>query len=507
MEKTASENILELKNISKSFPGVKALSDVSFAIRRGEIHVIAGENGAGKSTLMKILSGSYQRDGGEIVVDGISIENNSIRSAEEHGIAIIYQELNLMRNLTVAENLFVGRHPLKSGTVDWRKMRSDAEALLKKLAIPIADVNARVRTLSIAQQQMIEIAKAVSRDVKLVIMDEPTSSLTAKETDMLFNIMRDLKARGVAVIFITHRLDEIFTISDSITVMRDGTHIATVRTADIDKPRLIEMMVGREMKQQFPQREHRAMNEVCLKVEGLSNGGKIRDISFNLQKGEVLGFTGLVGAGRTEIMRLLFGVDRKTAGTITKDGKVINIRNPGDSVKNGFAFITEDRKSEGLFMSMSISRNIVMASLDKIKKWFMLNKKLEKYIAQKFVDSLRIVTPNVDQKVCFLSGGNQQKTIVARWLNTNADIIIMDEPTRGIDVGAKREIYEVINSLVAQGKAIIVISSEMEEIMGICDRIIVIHEGCIAGELAREEFSQKTISEYAIGGKEYVPFV
>lgn len=500
MEDRARENILELKNISKSFPGVKALSDVSFTVRKGEIHVIAGENGAGKSTLMKILSGSYQRDSGEIIIDGVAIGHNSIKEAEEHGIAIIYQELNLMKNLTVAENLFVGRQPLKSGLVNWRQIQSDARSMLAKLAIPISDVNAKVRTLSIAQQQMVEIAKAVGRDMKLVIMDEPTSSLTTKETDMLFSIMRDLKSRGVSVIFITHRLDEIFAISDRITVMRDGCHIETVNTPDIDKSRLIELMVGREMKQQYPKRAENKMGDVCLDVEGLS-GGKVQNISFQLHRGEVLGFTGLVGAGRTEIMRLLFGVDKRESGTITKEGRTISIRSPGDSVRNGFAFITEDRKNEGLFLSMSISRNIVMASLDKIKKHNLLNRKLEREAARKYVDNLRIVTPGIEQKVCFLSGGNQQKTIVARWLNTNADIIIMDEPTRGIDVGAKHEIYEVINSLVAQGKSIIVVSSEMEEIMGICDRIIVIHEGSIAGEVLREDFSQKVISEYSIGGK------
>ena len=500
MEKTAAENILELRNISKSFPGVKALSGVSFAVRRGEIHVIAGENGAGKSTLMKILSGSYQRDEGEIIIDGVKLEHNSIRIAEENGIAIIYQELNLMKNLTVAENIFVGRQPRTGKLVDWKRMREEARDLLDKLSIPIPDINARIRELSIAQQQMVEIAKAVGRDVKIVIMDEPTSSLTNKETDMLFNIMRDLKSRGVSVLFITHRLDEIFKVSDRITIMRDGAHIATVKTQDIDKAHLIEMMVGREMKQQYPQRNTIDNKEICLKVEGLSDGNRIKDISFELCRGEVLGFTGLVGAGRTEIMRLLFGADKKTSGRIVKNGKEITIRNPGDSVRNGFAFITEDRKSEGLFMSMAISRNIVMASLDKIKKRRLLNEKQEKRIAGEYVKSLRIVTPGVNQKVCFLSGGNQQKTIVARWLNTNADIIIMDEPTRGIDVGAKREIYEIINSLVEAGKAIIVISSEMEEIMGICDRIIVIHEGEIAGEVERDSFSQKVISEYSIGG-------
>ena len=503
----ADKKALEMQHIFKSFGGVHALRDVSFTAYEGKVNVLMGENGAGKSTLMRILAGAIQGDSGEIFIDGQKVNIYDPSSSRTAGIAMIYQELNLVPQLTVEANMYLGNEWTSvAGFVRIKDSKNKAQALLDEYDLGI-DARVEVSTLSIAQQQMLEIAKAIASDAKIIVMDEPTSSLTSKEVQSLFRIIRRLTEENRTVIYISHRMEEVFDIGNYVTVMRDGTHIATVRTADIDKPRLIEMMVGREMKQQFPQREHRAMNEVCLKVEGLSNGGKIRDISFNLHKGEVLGFTGLVGAGRTEIMRLLFGVDRKTAGTITKDGKVINIRNPGDSVKNGFAFITEDRKSEGLFMSMSISRNIVMASLDKVKKWFMLNKKLEKYIAQKFVDSLRIVTPNVDQKVCFLSGGNQQKTIVARWLNTNADIIIMDEPTRGIDVGAKREIYEVINSLVAQGKAIIVISSEMEEIMGICDRIIVIHEGCIAGELAREEFSQKTISEYAIGGKEYVPFV
>lgn len=499
METRYSDDILELRNISKSFPGVNALKNINFTVKKGEIHALAGENGAGKSTLMKILAGSYQRDSGDIVIDGKNIIQNSISIAEENGIAIIYQELNLMNNLSVAENLCVGKQPKRHGIVDWVAINREADDLVKKLRLPITDVSAKVRSLSLAHQQMVEIAKAVGKNAKLVIMDEPTSSLTANETAMLFRIMRDLKNDGVSIIFITHRLDEIFEVADRVTVMRDGEHIGTMLVQDIDKQKLIEMMVGREMKQQYPQRKS-SIGGVRLHVENLSDGVKIKGISFDLKEGEVLGFTGLVGAGRTETMRLLFGADKKKTGTVSKNGEIINIRKPGDSVKNGFAFITEDRKTEGLFLAMPISKNIVMASLDKIKKHHLLSLKKEKDISNEFVDSLKIATSSINKKVCFLSGGNQQKTIVARWLNTDADIIIMDEPTRGIDVGAKREIYEIINNLVSQGKSIIVVSSEMEEIMGICDRIIVMSEGKITGEVEKKDFSQKIISEFSIGG-------
>ena len=495
----ATENILVLKGVTKEFPGVKALDNVDFDVRKGEVLALAGENGAGKSTLMKILSGSYTRDSGTIEFCGQQVEIRNPRDAEKLGLSIIYQELNVLQGLSVAENIFVGRQPRKkNGLVDWKRMYRDAEALFDRLGIQM-DVRRKVLGMSIAQQQMVEIAKAVSFDAKLVIMDEPTSSLTDRETQLLFEIIRSLRAQGVSVIFITHRLDEIFTIADRITVLRDGCSIGTRNVKETTKAELISMMIGREMTKQFPPRDA-VIGKELLRVENISDGKKVKGVSFSVARGEVLGFAGLVGAGRTETMRMIFGADKRASGEIWLDGQRITIHSPKDSVKHRIAFVTENRKTEGLLLNKPVYLNVVMVALEKVMKFRLLSHTRERERSRQYIDELRIATPSIDKKVVFLSGGNQQKIVVAKWLMSDSEVIILDEPTRGIDVGAKREIYEIINDLAAAGKAVIVISSDMEEILGISDRIAVMHEGRIAGIVPRMDATQQIISEYAIGG-------
>ncbi|RJQ40040.1 MAG: sugar ABC transporter ATP-binding protein [Anaerolineaceae bacterium] len=491
-------NILTLSKVSKEFPGVKALNNVDFTLRKGEVHALVGENGAGKSTLMKILSGAYSKDSGTIEFDGKEVEITSPKASEKMGISIIYQELNLIHRMSVAENIFLGRAPKKNGVIQWKKMYKNAKELFNSFDIEM-DVSKFARDFSIAQQQIIEIIKAVSINAKVVIMDEPTSSLTDNETKILFRIIKSLKSKGIAVIFITHRLDEVFEISDRLTVLRDGCYIGTKDVKDITKSELIKMMIGRELKQQFPQRNIQ-IGEECFRVDHISDGNKIMDVSFCVRKGEVLGFAGLVGAGRTETMRLIFGADKKTNGKIFINNKEVHIKRPKQSVGKKIGFVTENRKEEGLFLRLPVRNNIVAVAIDKIKSLGVLNFKKEKYFSDKYVQELRINTPSINQKAVFLSGGNQQKVVLAKWLLSDSEIVILDEPTRGIDVGAKREIFEIINQLADQGKAIIFISSEMEEILGISDRILVMHEGKISGEVSKENFSERIITEYAFGG-------
>jgi ABC-type sugar transport system ATPase subunit len=491
-------NILTLSKVSKEFPGVKALNNVDFTLRKGEVHALVGENGAGKSTLMKILSGAYSKDSGTIEFDGKEVEITSPKASEKMGISIIYQELNLIHRMSVAENIFLGRAPKKNGVIQWKKMYKNAKELFNSFDIEM-DVSKFARDFSIAQQQIIEIIKAVSINAKVVIMDEPTSSLTDNETKILFRIIKSLKSKGIAVIFITHRLDEVFEISDRLTVLRDGCYIGTKDVKDITKSELIKMMIGRELKQQFPQRNIQ-IGEECFRVDHISDGNKIMDVSFCVRKGEVLGFAGLVGAGRTETIRLIFGADKKTNGKIFINNKEVHIKRPKQSVGKKIGFVTENRKEEGLFLRLPVRNNIVAVAIDKIKSLGVLNFKKEKYFSDKYVQELRINTPSINQKAVFLSGGNQQKVVLAKWLLSDSEIVILDEPTRGIDVGAKREIFEIINQLADQGKAIIFISSEMEEILGISDRILVMHEGKISGEVSKENFSERIITEYAFGG-------
>ena len=492
------EDILRLRGINKAFPGVKALTDVDLTIRKGEVHALVGENGAGKSTLMKIISGAYKKDSGTVWFDGKEVENTTPKQSEQMGISIIYQELNLIERVSVAENVFIGRYPLRGGLVQWGKMVKDAQALFDEYELKI-DAKRLVRSLTMAQKQMVEIIKAVSINAKVIIMDEPTSSLSGKETESLFRIIEKLKANGVAVVFITHRLDEIFAICDRMTVLRDGHYIGEKNISEITKSEMIAMMIGRELTQQYPER-HNEIGEVTLEVKNISDGGKhVDNVSFAAHRGEVLGFYGLVGAGRTETMRMVFGVDPRTSGQVFLHGKEINLKNPRDAIRHGIGFITENRRDEGLFLRSSVRVNTVMVALHKILKHGMISYKEEARVAQDYVDKLRTATPSVNQKAMFLSGGNQQKVVLAKWLFSDSEVIIFDEPTRGIDVGARREIYQLINDLVADGRTVVVVSSDMEEIMGISDRILVMYEGNIAGEVQKKDFSQSLITEYAVG--------
>ncbi len=493
-------DILRLTNVSKEFPGVKALTDVNFSLRKGEVHALVGENGAGKSTLMKILSGAYTKNSGTIMFDGKEVDITGPKVSERLGIAIIYQELNLINRVSVAENVFLGRYPVKNGFVQWKQMNEEARELFDMFGIDM-DVTLPLRSLSLAQQQIVEIIKAVSINSKVVIMDEPTSSLTTNETEILFNIIDSLRKKDIAVIFITHRLDEIYRICDRMTVLRDGCYIGTKDVKDISKSEMISMMIGRELKQQYPKRDCK-MGGICFEARNLSDGGyRVKNVSFKACAGEVLGFAGLVGAGRTETMRLIFGADKRVSGEIYIDGKKVNIKSPRDAIKHKIGFVTENRKEEGLFLRLSVKVNTVMVAMHKILKGIFFDFSEEKKFSEEYVGALRIVTPSVNQRTMFLSGGNQQKVVLAKWLFSDSRIVIFDEPTRGIDVGAKREIYEIINKLAAEGKVIIVVSSEMEEIIGISDRILVMHEGNITGELKKEDFSQSKITEYAVGGK------
>lgn len=497
---TATETILELRKINKAFPGVKALTDVELMLKKGEVLALVGENGAGKSTLMKILSGAYKKDSGSIIFDGKEVEIQSPIHSEELGIAIIYQELNLIQRITVAENVYLGRYPEHNGVIQWKQMYEDSQKLINELGINI-DVHKMLREMSLAEQQLIEIVKAVSTNAKVVIMDEPTSSLSQSETELLFDIIRKLKEKGTSIIFITHRLDEIYAVCDRMTILRDGCYIGSRDVKDVTKNEMIEMMIGRKLTNQYPSRES-VIGETVLEVKNISDGGKrVKNVSFQAHSGEVLRFAGLVGAGRTETMRMIFGADKKISGEIFIRGKAVDIRSPRDAIRNGIGFVTENRKEEGLFLRSSIKVNTVMVALKKIlKAGLYFDFKKEKAYAEEYVKKLHTATSSVNKRVMFLSGGNQQKVVLAKWLLSDADIIILDEPTRGIDVGAKREIYEIINELVAEKKVVIVVSSDMEEVIGICDRIIVMHEGVISGEVLKESFSQSTIGQLSVGG-------
>ena len=462
------------------------------------MHALVGENGAGKSTLMKCISGAYTKDSGSIFFDGQEVEVTSPKQSEMMGISIIYQELNLIERISVAENVFIGRYPMKNGLLQWNKMYKSAQALFDEFELKI-DARALVRSLTMAQKQMVEIIKAVSINAKVIIMDEPTSSLSTKETESLFKIIRKLKANGVAVVFITHRLDEIFAICDRMTVLRDGHYIGEREIKDITKNEMIAMMIGRELTKQYPERSN-PIGGTTLEVRNLSDGGKhVKSVSFEAHKGEVLGFYGLVGAGRTETMRMIFGADPKVSGEIILNGKPITINRPRDAIKHKIGFITENRRDEGLFLRSSVAVNTVMVALRKILRNGLINYKAQKKTTEGYIQKLRIVTPSTEQKAMFLSGGNQQKVVLAKWLFSDSDILIFDEPTRGIDVGARREIYLLINDLVADGKTVIIVSSDMEEILGVSDRIIVMYEGTIAGEVMKDDFSQNRITQHAVG--------
>ena len=496
-------DLLQMSGITKQFPGVLALDRVSLQVRKGEVHALLGENGAGKSTLMKILSGAYTMDSGEIIFDGKKIAISSPKYAQEIGISIIYQELNLVGQMTVAENIFLSSLLQKNPVmINWKLIYQRAEELLKQLEVDI-DVYAKVSTLGIAQQQMVEIAKALNHDAKIIIMDEPTAPLTDKETRKLFKTVEQLKAKGVAVIYISHRLEEIMEIADRATIMRDGCTVTTVNIADVTINDLIHNMVGHALTEQFPSRKS-VIGDVAFEVRNISRKGIIENVSFAARHGEVLGVCGLVGAGRTETMRAIFGIDSKDSGEVYIDGKQIKIKRPIDAINAGIGFVTEDRKGEGLVLIRDCKENISLVALKNFVKGVHLNLRKEAKGANRYVEKMRIKTPSLKQKVLNLSGGNQQKIVLAKWLMSDAKVIILDEPTRGIDVGAKVEVYNIVNEIAASGKAVVMISSEMTELIGMCDRIVVMCRVSVTGEVIREDFSQEKLMYLAAGGDEII---
>lgn len=489
--------ILEVKHLSKYYAAVRALDDVSFELQEGEIHALAGENGAGKSTLIKALTGAIEPTSGEIVLRGESLSKLDPMDAIKRGISAIYQEFNLIPYLSVAENVFYGKELMKGGMVDRRAMNKAVQKSLDEMGIQL-NPNALVCDLGVAYQQIIEIVKAVSAKSRILIMDEPTAPLTNNETKVLFDIIHKLKQDKVTIIYISHRMEEIFDICDRVTVMRDGKYVITKNTKDITQKELIAHMVGRPLGEDFPERQ-KPVGDTVLAVKGLTND-KIKNVSFDLKKGEILGFGGLVGAGRTEVMQAIFGADKVQGGEITLNGEKVNLKDPAKALDAGIGLIPEDRKNQGVLLGLSIKENVTFSSLKQAMNGPFINEKKDTAIADEYTKKLRIRTPSIHQLVRNLSGGNQQKVVLAKMMATQCDIIIFDEPTRGIDVGAKQEIYNLMRRLVEEeGKSIIMVSSEMPELIGMSDRILVMRKGTIVGELPREQFSQELILEYASG--------
>ena len=487
------EAVLKMQNISKSFPGVKALDDVHLNVYAGEVMALLGENGAGKSTLMKILSGVYKKDAGSIIYKGQEIEVSSPAESTRMGIAIIHQELNLIDHMKVYENVYLGREITNSlGILNKSEMIKNTKRVLDKLNIDI-DPNDKVGSLSIAQQQMVELAKALLVDANIIILDEPTDTLTDKEADILFSIVNELKEQKIGIVFISHKLDEIFKICDRVTVLRDGKFIDERLVSEIDEDLIIKMMVGRDLEEQYPHVD--VEGKEMLRLENLKNK-YIDDVSFTINSGEIVGISGLVGAGRTELAKTIYGAYKLDSGSIYLDGEALNIKSPKDALDKGIVYVSEDRKGESLIISMGVTENITLSALNKFIKKIAISNSKEKKADKDYVERIRIKTPNLKQKVKNLSGGNQQKVAIAKSLLTEPKLLILDEPTRGIDVGARREIYEILNDIKKENKAIMIISSDMQEVLGVCDRIIVMNDGRKKAELTREEASQEKIMSY-----------
>jgi len=487
--------ILEMKGITKEFPGVVALDHVDLQVRPGTIHALIGENGAGKSTLMKVLNGIHPATSGEMFMDGEKLEINGVKQAQAKGISIIYQEFNLINTLSVAENIFLGRYNGKS-TIQWKALKEKARELLSSLGFDF-DVDKIVGKLSTAEKQLVEIAKALSFNARLIVMDEPTSSLTEKEVNMFFPIIERLKSQGITVIFISHKLDEIYRLCDYVTIMRDGQVTGNAAVSDISRDKIIELMVGRSLDMEYPPRTAKP-GEPILEVNNLSRRQFLKDISFTLHRGEILGFAGLVGAGRTELAEAIFGADPADKGEIVLNGQSVKIRSTLDAKKLSIGLVTEDRKETGLVLPMDVTENTTITDLKSVSKGIILDRKAEEKVAQKYVDELKTKTPSLHQKINNLSGGNQQKVALSKWLYSNSDVLILDEPTRGIDVGAKFDIYCLMNELTEQGKAIIMISSELPEVLGMSDRVLVMHGGEIKGELSGEDMIAERVMKLAI---------
>ena len=491
--------LLRLEGITKEFPGVLALSGVSFDLRRGEVHALCGENGAGKSTLMKIISGVYQPTRGTMVYKGKIHQFAAPLESEAAGIAIIHQELNLVPHLSVAENIYLAREPRRGPFVDRRKLRADAKRCIDRLGVSI-DAETPVRNLSVAQCQMVEIAKALSLNAEVLIMDEPTSSLTEQETRLLFKVIRDLKAAGVGIIYISHRLDEMAAIVDRVTVLRDGRYIATDDFENTTVNDIVAKMVGRSLEEKFPERTSAPSQEVIFSVSGLARTGVLSDVSFSLRRGEILGFAGLMGAGRTEVARAIFGADPLDTGTITLHGETLKIQSPRDAISAGLAYLSEDRKAQGLAVKMPVDANMTLANMKDVSNRFgLIDFARHDKVAKEYVQLLDIRTPSIKQPVRLLSGGNQQKIIIGKWLFRKPKVMFFDEPTRGIDVGAKFAIYKIMDELAAEGIGVVLISSELPEVLGMTDRVAVFHGGRITGVLETRNTDQEEIMRYASG--------
>lgn len=489
-------DIVKMTGISKAFPGVKALNRVNLTVKKGEVHGLVGENGAGKSTLIKILMGAYQKDEGQIFVDGQEVEITGPSVAKQLGLGAVYQEITLAPHLSVGENFFLGKLPTKNGLVDWATVNSVARETLEQLDLDI-DPRLRLKDLTVAQQEMVAIAKMVHERAKLVVFDEPTALLTTEETDQLFEIIRRLKEDGVAVIYISHRLEEIFRICDTVTVLKDGEWVGTLPVSEVDEDRLISMMVGRTLEDIYSIKRHKGQN-VVLEVRGLTKEPRFRDISFELHQGEILGMFGLVGSGRTDVVRAIFGATKPDAGEITINGKRHNPESPQDGINMGVGFLPEDRKLQGLALKLSVQDNINLVVYPQIAKLGIIDGAEKKNRALRYIDELRIRTPSMVQRVDRLSGGNQQKVVVSKWLNAESEIFIFDEPTTGVDVGAKMEIYKIFEALTARGASIILISSYLPEVLGLADRILVMHEGNLAG-IVGNDATEEEIMRLASG--------
>lgn len=488
---------MRVSGINKSFPGVKALDNVNFAVRKGTVHALCGENGAGKSTLMKIINGIYKADSGQIFLDEKPVTIKDPIQARDYGIAMIAQELNYVPEMSIEENLFLGRLPVtKFGSVDWKRVRRETIEFLKQENLPYKP-DQKLKTLTVSDIQMLEIIKAISNNAQIVIMDEPTSAITNREVEVLFNKIAELKKKGVSIIYISHKMEEVFRIADDITVLRDGKTVETHPASEIDLDKVIALMVGRKMDNVYP-KEEVEIGEPILEVEGLGSKGVFKDISFKANKGEIVGFAGLMGAGRTETMRAIFGLDPYDEGKIKVHGKEVTIKKVSDSIAQKVVMLSEDRRRYGIIPIRSVMENASISSLDKIIYGGRWHPKVEKELVSKYFEKMHVKTPSLETAIQGLSGGNQQKVLLAKWMLRDPDVLILDEPTRGIDVGAKFEIYRLMTDLVKEGKTVIMVSSELPELIGMCDRIYIMNKGRITGCLNKDEFSQETIMRYAM---------
>lgn len=498
MSTTPGKVLLEMKGIGKTFPGVKALQGVNLTVREGQVHALLGENGAGKSTLIKILSGAYTRDEGEIFFEGKQVDIKGPQDAQALGISTIYQEFNLARNLTIAENIFMGHLPRKGGVVDWATARSRSQEILRRLGVDLS-VDTLTSELSVAEQQLVEIAKSLNRQTRILIMDEPSAVLGEKDLENLFRVVRALQAEGIGIIYISHRLKEIFELADQVTVLKDGRYVDTKSISEVDMDDLVKLMIGRDLEDVYPKRVAQP-GEVLLEVNNIGQRRLVHDVSFQLRAGEIVGFAGITGSGRTEVARIIFGADAYT-GDMRLDGRPYKPHSPQDAIKQGVALVTEDRKAQGLLLKLPVFINTTISGLKRLTRFGIIRLQDELTLVKEMIRQLSIKTPNPEFMVVNMSGGNQQKVILARWLSLGIRVFILDEPTRGIDVGSKSEIYQIMSDLTAKGVGIIMISSELPEVLGMSDRVMVMREGTIVKELSRAEANEETIMLHAVGSE------